>query len=131
MWATPIAANAKGTSRPPSPGGGSRDLRQDVRMFPTPTATDNNAQVRGHGKTEGTKRGTTLAGLARMWPTPMAHEARLGYQDRSRGKKGSQESLTTVVINEEGGRQMVSGQLNPQFVEWLMGYPEGWTELRD
>lgn len=33
-----------------------------------------------------------------LWPTPMAHEARLGFQDRSRGKKGTQESLTTVVV---------------------------------
>ena len=63
------------------------------------------------------------------WPTPAAHEARLGYQDRSTGKKGTQESLTTVVINRMGGRDAVSGQLNPEWVEWLMGVPIGWTEL--
>ena len=63
------------------------------------------------------------------WPTPAAHEARLGYQDRSTGKKGTQESLTTVVINRMGGRDVVSGQLNPEWVEWLMGVPIGWTEL--
>ncbi len=67
----------------------------------------------------------------KMWPTPMAHEARLGYQDRSRGKKGTQESLTTKVINNLGGREAVSGQLNPAWVEWLMGFPIGWTELKD
>jgi len=32
------------------------------------------------------------------WPSPVASEARQGFQDRSNGKKGSQESLTTVVI---------------------------------
>jgi len=32
------------------------------------------------------------------WPTPAAHEPRLGYQNRNNGKKGSQKSLTTVVI---------------------------------
>ena len=63
------------------------------------------------------------------WPTPAAHEARLGYQDRSTGKKGTQESLTTVVMNRMGGRDAVSGQLNPEWVEWLMGVPTGWTEL--
>ena len=25
----------------------------------------------------------------------------------------------------------VSGQLNPTWVEWLMGFPLGWTDLED
>lgn len=33
------------------------------------------------------------------WPTPMASEARLGYQRRRGSTRGSQESLTTVVVN--------------------------------
>ena len=32
------------------------------------------------------------------WPSPVASEVRQGFQDRSRGMKGSQESLTTVVV---------------------------------
>lgn len=24
-----------------------------------------------------------------------------------------------------------SGQLNPDWVEWLMGFPIGWTDLKD
>ncbi len=64
------------------------------------------------------------------WPTPSAHEARLGYQDRSDPtKKGTQESLTTVVVNRAGGRSECSGHLNPEWVEWLMDVPTGWTEL--
>jgi len=27
-------------------------------------------------------------------------------------------------------QEEVSGSLNPQFVEWLMGYPQGWTDLK-
>jgi hypothetical protein len=64
------------------------------------------------------------------WPTPSAHEARLGYQDRSDpSKKGTQESLTTVVVNRAGGRKTCPGHLNPTWVEWLMGVPTGLTEL--
>jgi hypothetical protein len=64
------------------------------------------------------------------WPTPSAHEARLGYQDRSdTTKKGTQESLLTVVVNTAGGRSECPGHLNPEWVEWLMGVPTGWTEL--
>ena len=65
----------------------------------------------------------------RLWPTPAAHEARLGYQRRDTGKKGTQKSLSTVVIDTEGGREKTTGQLNPTWVEWLMGYPTGWTDL--
>ena len=64
------------------------------------------------------------------WPTPSAHEARLGYQDRSDPtKKGTQESLTTVIVNKAGGRLECTGHLNPDWVEWLMGVPTGWTGL--
>jgi len=59
-------------------------------------------------------------------PTPAAHEGRLGYQRRPADKKGTQKSLTTVIIENQGGREKVSGQLNPEYVNWLMGFPVGW-----
>lgn len=40
----------------------------------------------------------TSANECLSWPSPVASEVRQGFQDRSRGMKGSQESLTTVVI---------------------------------
>ena len=40
----------------------------------------------------------TIASGCSSWPSPVASEVRQGFQDRSRGMKGSQESLTTVVI---------------------------------
>lgn len=40
----------------------------------------------------------TNASECSSWPSPVASEVRQGFQDRSRGKKGSQESLTTVVL---------------------------------
>jgi hypothetical protein len=68
------------------------------------------------------------------WPSPVASEVRQGFQDRSRGMKGTQESLTTVVIkcgplgpdnhSTFGSHQ---GSLNPRWVETLMGLPVGWT----
>jgi hypothetical protein len=39
-----------------------------------------------------------LADQVANWPTVCASEVRQGFQDRSRGMKGSQESLTTAVI---------------------------------
>jgi hypothetical protein len=42
---------------------------------------------------------------SQSWPTVAAHEARLGYQDRTRGKKGTQKSLTTIVVDHERATQ--------------------------
>jgi hypothetical protein len=36
-----------------------------------------------------------------FWPSVVASEVRQGFQDRSRGMKGSQESLTTAVVTQE------------------------------
>jgi len=43
------------------------------------------------------ERRTSESGCS-SWPSPVASEVRQGFQDRSRGMKGSQESLTTVVV---------------------------------
>jgi hypothetical protein len=101
------------------------------------------------------KHGSNLNDFAMLvgWPTPMAHEARLGYQRQDTGKKGSQESLTTVVVNSVGMKDHLpehtvlrvdhlgqpltlysaatesGGQLNPELARWLMGFPAGWSSL--
>ena len=130
-----------------------------MRLFPTSTAQDN-AQVRGVGKTVGTKRGTTLGGFAHMWPTPQAADHKNMDTTRPPSKGGGSRDLRQDVkmwptprASEWKGtgplgskshnhrlekgyldatvqeRGQVSGSLNPAWVEWLMGYPEGWTDL--
>ena len=60
-----------------------------------------------------------------LWPTPQASDNRdrgnlsSGAVKRRR-EKGKQISLSQSVSE-------VSGQLNPTWVEWLMGFPLGWT----
>ena len=63
-----------------------------------------------------------------LLPTPAAHEARLGYQNRKNGKKGTQLSLTTVIIDMLGGRSKVRGQIHPCLFEYMMGFPIGHTD---
>jgi hypothetical protein len=48
--------------------------------------------------------------------------------------KGVEESLSTVILREAGRvstreSMLATGQLNPTWVEWLMGFPLGWTDL--
>ena len=99
-----------------------RDVRKSqgkVPKWPTPTADDANNVTRKSGEFKSLTR-------AVMFPTPCATKARQGFQNRRNGKKGSQESLTTVV--QGGPASEVGGALNPTWVEWLMGWPLGWTD---
>ena len=59
-----------------------------------------------------------------MWATPSAADS-VGSTGGGQGK-----SLRTDV-KMWSKTEKVSGQLNPTWVEWLMGYPRGWTELKD
>lgn len=97
-------------------------------LWPTPTVKGN-FNRKGLTKTSGDGLETAVKKRPadELWPTPMAHEVRLGYQRRDTGKKGTQKSLTTEVIDSEGGRSAVTGQLNPDWVDWLMGVPIGHT----
>ena len=68
-----------------------------------------------------------LQDQVKMWPTPNASDDRdrghLGMPSIQRRKdKGKQLNLSMVVSDQ-------SGALNPTWVEWLMGFPEGHTDL--
>jgi DNA (cytosine-5)-methyltransferase 1 len=66
--------------------------------------------------------------LRRFWPTPQASDCRdrgnlsSGAVQR-RKDKGKQLGLSQVVSE-------TSGALNPTWVEWLMGFPTGHTDLK-
>jgi hypothetical protein len=72
-----------------------------------------------------------------LLPTPTAGDANASG---SRRKEGSQAnpgvSLTDVVIHGQElhhhvERKPNAGHLSPRFVEWLMGFPAGWTSIPD
>jgi len=50
--------------------------------------------------------------------------------DKNREKLSARNkaNLEEVIAGNCNG---ATGQLNPAWVEWLMGYPMGWTELKD
>ena len=55
-----------------------------------------------------------------LWPTPTARDGKSG-----RCKQPRRYSELTPTIE----RQEPTGQLNPTWVEWLMGFPSGFTDL--
>ena len=55
------------------------------------------------------------------WPTPLSTEYRANRVKRENHHNG----LTQAVLATQDG-----GQLNQMWVEWLMGWPIGWTDLK-
>jgi len=53
-----------------------------------------------------------------LWPTPTAHNAKEG------GFQSEHDRNTPTLAAQAGGA------LNPTWVEWLMGWPLGWTDLK-
>lgn len=88
-------------------------------FFPTPRASDGDKG--GPNQKIGGK--PALASIAAMFPTPTAQDAKNSTLPPSQRER---DSLPGHLI-----RDGVSGQLNPEWVEWLMGFPAGWTELKD
>lgn len=79
------------------------------RMWPTPVAD-------GDRRTNYAQGGTSLGYAVRTWPTPTV-------QDAKNNGAPSQMERNTKPLNAE-----VGGALNPPWVEWLMGWPIGWTD---
>jgi len=86
-------------------------------LWPTPVV-HGNYNRRGASKTSG----NGLATVVKMFPTPRASEAtRAGQAEGNRKSPG----ITWVATNGQPGK------LNPQWVEWLMGYNIDHTALED
>jgi hypothetical protein len=96
-------------------------LDQYAKMFPTPSSRDGKDSP-GMSQT-GPDGRNRLDQLARViYATPTADDA-----NNATRESGAFQSLTRQVVSSE----MIGGQLNPTWVEWLMGYPLGWTALKD
>ena len=105
--------NADGKRVSPS-GVYGANLSDVVAMWPTPKAS---AAGPDFAKTTRSNTGLSLAIAAAMYPTPTV-------QDASNNGGPSQYHRNSLPLNA-----VLGGSLNPTWVEWLMGFPLGWTAL--
>jgi len=98
------------------------DQVNNPRFWPTPAARDHKGANSLHHVTVagGRKHMDQLANAvkyatpqSRDWRSPAGNLDRWNNPDRSRN------------LNDQ-----IGGQLNPPWVEWLMGWPVGWTDLK-
>lgn len=104
-------------------------LKNKMEMYPTPVTIDAGTGRFNTSIGSDNKR-PTLAMMAKknLWPTPQASDS------RDRGNMSNPSIQRRVLI----GKQIMlsqsvhpnSGKLNPTWVEWLMGWPLGWTDLK-
>lgn len=97
--------------------------------WPTPCAEDAKNVPYQKGN-HGVRYPMLLGAVApeRMWPTPTGRDHKDGSAQACANVPGNW--LLGRVIHESSRQRPdsgVSGSLNPVFVEWLMGYPLGWT----
>lgn len=133
---------------------GMMDLQRAVKMWPTPTST-----LGTHGgmvtQAKGREGGTLIEALSARttFPTPTAsmqtiadmEQARYAgngnrpsYSDAkamvatptARDWKSGKASQATMDRNSRPLSEQIGGSLNPTWVEWLMGWPLGWSDLK-
>ena len=116
--------------RTPNPAEVAQDEKQgNAIRWPTPVATDAIKMPSGSlsravrpDLQQSFRKGRT----AEIVPTAAASDGKGAPKNRYRGSETYKSNLFEYVRTSES-----SGQLNPTWVEWLMGFPEGWTELKD
>jgi len=121
LWRTPMNCDYKNMTYAKQ-----EYLSDQVKMWPTPLASDHRGSA-GMGKKE-------LPNIVKMWPTPSAtprgaHTGERAGQVNENGK--TRTSAKGIKFGATLQTAVGSGSLNPTWVEWLMGYPLGWTDLKD
>ena len=126
-WSTPCTSDAtprKAELRPSRIATGRKTdyLARQVLMWPTPTKSDGG----GGPGCSGRDGGENLRTAVQSFPTPRANDWKGGLPANTKSKRAECDFYLPDKVNKlEGG----SGQLNPAWVEWLMGFPLGWTDL--
>jgi DNA (cytosine-5)-methyltransferase 1 len=100
-----------------------------LKDVPTPMANDRcNTQVR-YDRSSATQTDRSLETFVRTFPTPCAIDATGGRINRS-DSPGAAERPTLARLVTRGDVQPGPVTLSAEWVEWLMGWPIGWTDLR-
>lgn len=111
---TPLASIATHGGPNQRDSSGRPGLQMAAMSWPTPRSND--TEKRGNFDVENPRNG--LAAAAKL-ATPQARDFRTGSLARWEDPRRSRN------LNDQ-----IGGQLNPPWVEWLMGWPIGWTDSR-
>jgi hypothetical protein len=66
-----------------------------------------------------------------LLPTPTASDKTYGRKPSTKRKNNEPKTSLRDVLSEKFSKNGKGGSPHPTFVEAMMGYPIGWTELKD
>jgi hypothetical protein len=110
-----------------------------AKMFPTPVNKPG-----GGSSLDGGSNSRKAAKARGMWPTPNATDGSKAPKFFAGGNPSLPQAVKFATPRNGGSNSsspagaehgdlaaQIGGQLNPTWVEWLMGYPLGWTDCGD
>ena len=107
---------------------------KDCGYWPTPTVQDSHKATKQWRTDHQNNLTAAVFNPEKMFPTPTTRDWKGGYRTesliRKDGKSRAMDALPNAVLNGQGTETQNGGQLNPTWVEWLMGWPEEWTDLK-
>jgi hypothetical protein len=130
LWPTPEARDHKGANQATLQDRGAKGapLNEVAVLWRTPRSHEVGEYQYSQGNKEDPT--PTLTGQAQNWQTPAtdAFRSRGGDRNNEKGLSGQACSLPLPVTYQVGDElSKPRRSLNPLFVEWLMGWPPGWT----
>jgi hypothetical protein len=120
-WPTPTASTggANHSTKAVQEKGHGINLLGAVMKWPTPQASDHRPRATFASTQRRMEKGKQISLEAKVkWTTPTAHMAK-------ETNAPSEHLRNTPTLTAQAG-----GSLNPTWVEWLMGWPLGWTDLK-
>jgi hypothetical protein len=94
-------------------------------LLPTPTV---GMVTGGQNPSKGGQVGLGWMARTGKWPTPRASDHKGGKTSTNTTQRRIEDGKAT--LSEKMIEVMGGGKLNPTWVEWLMGWPLGWTDLK-
>jgi hypothetical protein len=111
LFPTPTKSSSTGAGEH---GEGGLNLQTAVKFWPTPCGNKPNGTTREDFS-------KSLPEMVKLYPTPAAQDAKNSTLPVSQTHR---DTVPGALL-----REGCTGQLTPEFCEWLMGYPIGFSEL--